>query len=140
MEAYPQTTLPLPLITYSVGAQEGLMRTQFQSGRIRSRARYSRASLMLKASWLLTQYEYQILQAFVELKIKDGADWFTMQLNLGEEGPRTYAVRIQSGVLSASREHPGWYVTATLESRARALATQAQYDALIAQELAAPGT
>jgi hypothetical protein len=111
---YPSTWLPRPTVSFSPKEAAATARTAMDSGRVRQRQRFTRVVTTIGVSWQLTDEQYAILKGFFEHSLNGGADWFNMELPLGD-GFQTYAVRFVGGL---SDDHYGalnWNVSATLE-------------------------
>jgi hypothetical protein len=80
MIEYP-AGLPKPLRSgYGLQHVSPLMRTQLETGRARQRRRYTSVPTMAAVSWLFTQGEAQLFEAWFRWELMDGAEWFAAPL------------------------------------------------------------
>jgi hypothetical protein len=121
---YP-ASLPPPLRSgYSLQHVSPLMRTQLESGRARQRRKYTSVPTMAQVSWLFTQGQAQLFEAWFRWDLKDGAEWFFADLRT-PMGLQPYECRfadMYSGPSLVGRLH--WQFSATLEIKERQTLTE----------------
>ena len=119
---YPRDYLPLPLRDgYGFKAVSPLLRTEMQSGRARQRQRFTSVPTMAAVSWIFSDNQALIFEAWFAETLKSGAEWFTCPLKT-PEGIRDYTARftdIYQGPTLVGKSH--WRLTAELELRDRPL-------------------
>lgn len=103
-------------------------RTQMQSGRARQRRTFTSVPSMVSLSWVLTEIQAQLFEAWFSYDITDGADWFNLELTspMGKEVP--YECRfteMYQGPELVGVEH--WRYSAEVEIRERPLLTKDFY-------------
>jgi len=133
MEAYPSTMLPGPTIDYALSERSATIRSQMESGRFRQRRRFTTSANVVPVSWIFTPFQFSMFRSWFFFKVSQGADYFTMDLDLGgEEDPQNVAARIVEGVYDARYQDGNWLVTATLEVENPTLVTETTFDDFIA--------
>ncbi|MEN9903707.1 MAG: hypothetical protein RLZZ555_272 [Pseudomonadota bacterium] len=116
---YP-AELPLPLRSgYGMNHVSPMMRTDLESGRARQRRRYTSVPSIASVSWVMTQSEAQLFEAWFRWTLSDGAEWFNATLRT-PLGLRPYECRfagMYSGpdLVGVDR----WQFSADLEIRDR---------------------
>ncbi|MOA14730.1 hypothetical protein D3C78_1348510 [compost metagenome] len=116
---YPQG-LPMPLRDgYGFQAVSPMQRTQLQSGRVRQRRRFTSVPTMASVSWLCTDVQAQLFEAWWEDVLLSGSEWFDCPLKT-PLGRQLYSARftdIYQGPVLVGVSH--WRFTAELELRDR---------------------
>lgn len=116
---YP-AELPVPLRSgYGLQHASPMMRTEMQTGRARQRRTYTSVPTMVSASWLLTETQAQLFEAFFRYTISDGTEWFNATL-ITPMGFKPYECRfaeMYSGPELVGVRH--WRITGNLEIRDR---------------------
>ena len=80
MIEYP-SQLPLPLREgYGLRHVDPMVRTQLASGRARQRRRFTSVPSVVSVSWVMSQPEAQLFEAWYRDAISDGAAWFQCPL------------------------------------------------------------
>ncbi|WP_349573144.1 hypothetical protein [Azotobacter salinestris] len=119
MIEYPEG-LPLPLREgYAFQAVSPMVRSDLQSGRARQRRRFTSVPTMASVSWLLSDVQARLFEAWWEDALISGSQWFSCPLKT-PEGLQSYEARftdIYSGPNLIGRSH--WRFTAELELRKR---------------------
>ncbi|SFY16111.1 hypothetical protein [Azotobacter vinelandii] len=119
MIEYPEG-IPLPLREgYGFQAVSPLLRSDLQSGRARQRRRFTSVPTMASVSWLFSDVQAQLFEAWWEDALISGSQWFECPLKT-PEGIQSYVARftdIYSGPNLTGRSH--WRFTAELELRER---------------------
>jgi hypothetical protein len=73
--------LPAPLRSgYNINHVSPMMSSDLQSGRARKRRRYTSVPSMVNVSWILTQGQAVIFEAWFKYTISDGVEWFNSKL------------------------------------------------------------
>ena len=115
--AWP-TTLPLPTRTaYDIAPQDGVIRTEMESGPARHRQRFTQVQTDIGVQWIFTQLQFLVFEAWFEHEAKHGAQFFTITL-LGGIGMAEHSARFRSPFKAKPRGSE-WIVTAALEIRDR---------------------
>lgn len=112
--------LPLPLRSgYGLNHVSPMMRTELESGRARQRRRYTSVPSIASVSWIFTQAEAQLFEAWFRWTLSDGAEWFNAELRtpLGLMPYECRFVEMYSGpdLVGVDR----WQIGASLEIRER---------------------
>lgn len=111
-----ETILPRPNTNFNGKVESTVIRTKMDSGRIRQRARFSSGNQTMPVEWLFTDDEFALFKGIYKYKLSNGADFFEMELPLGD-GFQTYLVRFSDdGFSEAYKPVNQWTVTATLET------------------------
>lgn len=112
--------LPLPLRSgYGLNHASPLMRSELQSGRARQRRIYTSVPTIASVSWIFTEQQAQLFEAWFRWQTADGAEWFNVRLST-PVGLQEYEARfadMYSGPELIGRGH--WQITAQLEIRER---------------------
>lgn len=106
---------------YDFSPVSPLLRSDMQSGRARQRRRFTSVPTMASVSWIMTDAQAQLFEAWFRDVLEDGAQWFEMPLKT-PEGERSYTARftdIYSGPTLTGRS--SWRFQAQLELRERPL-------------------
>lgn len=75
------TQLPAPnLEGYGLQHGEPMQRTELSSGRARQRRRFTSVPSVATLSWVMTQQQAQLFEAWYKYTIKDGSEWFEGQI------------------------------------------------------------
>jgi hypothetical protein len=119
MFTWPTVNFPKPDVSFGTSTGSSVIRTKMDSGRIRQRKRFDRNFRVATVSWRLSDYEYGVFQSMYKNSVSNGADWFYIELALGngESTLQTYTARFQADSYSA--KYTGfmyWRVTAKLET------------------------
>lgn len=128
--AWPSADLPIPSLRFTLGNEPSIIRTQMASGRFRQRKRFTAEQRPMTAQWRFTEAQFRIFQGWFKFKINSGADFFTMELLLGD-GLESYTIRFTDTAYSATYNEPFWDVSAELESEDPNIITESQLDALL---------
>lgn len=117
MAAWPDT-LPKPLLSGFQGdAGANVARTDMDAGPARQRLRYGDSPDALNVGWLFKPAEMPLFKAFWSVDINKGADWFLMDIDIGD-GLQSYEVRLVAGHYQYQKLSGGnWQVTANLDVR-----------------------
>lgn len=71
------TQLPAPnLDGYGLQNGEAMQRSELSSGRARQRRRFTSVPTVATVSWVMTQPQSQLFEAWYKYTLKDGAEWF----------------------------------------------------------------
>lgn len=74
--------LPGPLLDgYALDTVSPLQRTQMDSGRARQRRRFTSVPVIAQVGWTLTRPQAQVFEGWFKWILKDGAEWFEVELN-----------------------------------------------------------
>lgn len=115
MTTWPPT-LPNPNVDYSVSVNTSVVRTKMDSGRFRQRRRFTRDFRTIPVTWTLTDEEYGLFQAVYKYVLNSGADWFYINLPLGD-GVKQYKARFIADSYNAKYQaFMHWNVSAKLET------------------------
>lgn len=118
MAVFP-STLPLPSISDYSGTQEqAFIRTDFDSGYARQRQRFTATPQYRSVQWVLNAAQMVTFKNFFYNTIGLGADWFEMQLDIGD-GLDTYDCRFNAPYEDMMASHDFWRVSGKLEVRER---------------------
>ncbi|CAM3408143.1 hypothetical protein BS639_17910 [Rouxiella silvae] len=113
---YPADYLPTPLQDgFGLTPISPLLRTQFTSGRARQRRLYKSTPTQAAVTWLFTEGESQLFEAWFSEGLTDGVSWFNMPLRT-PLGLGDYVCRftdIYDGPVLVGGKY--WQFTATLE-------------------------
>lgn len=112
--------LPLPLRNgYDTNHVSPLMRTEMQTGRARQRRRYTSVPTMASVSWIMTEQQAQLFEAFFRWTLVDGTEWFNVTLctPLGLKPYEARFAEMYNGPTLTGRNH--WTFTAELEIKDR---------------------
>jgi hypothetical protein len=115
MLAYPEG-LPLPLREgYGFQSVSPMVRTELKSGRARQRRRFTSAPTVASVSWIFSDAEAQLFEAWFEEVLVSGISWFECPLKtpMGLEKYQARFTDIYSGPLLFGVSH--WRFTADLE-------------------------
>lgn len=108
--------LPMPLREgYQLNHVSPFARTDMANGRARQRRMFTSVPSMVPVSFLLTDSQAQIFEAWYEYEINDGADWFNCKLD-SPAGQKEYECRftkIYQGPQLVGKRF--WRFTAELE-------------------------
>lgn len=112
--------LPAPLRSgYGVNHISPLIRTELETGRARQRRRYTSVPSLASVSWLMSQAQAQLFEAWFKWTLSDGAEWFNARLRtpLGLQDYECRFAEMYSGpdLVGVDR----WRFSADLEIRER---------------------
>lgn len=113
--------LPTPARAgYAIQHTSPFMRTEMTTGRARQRRTFTSVPSTAQLSWLLTNAQAQVFEAWFRDSITDGADWFNITLTtpVGKLAP--YECRFAAmydGPALVGLDH--WRFTAEVEMRER---------------------
>lgn len=101
--SYPHDYLPLPLMeNYGFQAASPLLRTEMASGRARQRRRYTSTPTVATVNWTFTTNPQAMLfEAWFRDVLKDGANWFMMQLQTPLGDLQWFKCRFTGGLAAA---------------------------------------
>ncbi|AIR71483.1 hypothetical protein [Dickeya fangzhongdai] len=113
---YPCDYLPMPQRTgHAFNPVSPMIRTQLTSGRSRQRRLYTSTPTQAGVTWIFSDIQAELFEAWYRDAIADGADWFNMDLRtpLGVESYVCRFTDIYDGptLIGFGR----WQLTATLE-------------------------
>jgi hypothetical protein len=80
---------------YGVQHAETLVRTSLQTGRARQRRAYTSVPSMVSVSWLMTEGQARLFEAFYRHGLADGAEWFNCPL-ITPTGLKPYECRFSA--------------------------------------------
>jgi len=129
---WPSTDiLPRPATDLGGKIDPSTIRSKMDTGRVRQRQRFTTGNRTVNVSWELTDAQWKIFQGVYHFYLNDGADWFLMELPLGD-GLKTYTVRFtDSGLSYKYVDVLNWKVSATLETETVCPVSKADLDALL---------
>ena len=78
---YPSYLPGVLLDSYGIQTVEPMQRTQMDSGRARQRRRFTNVPQMVTVGWVFTQQEAALFEAWHRWELKDGAEWFEIELS-----------------------------------------------------------
>lgn len=114
MATWP-ASLPPPVITGFNGSPvQTFVRTEFYAGPPRQRQRFTNTPEEISLNWKFKPVEMAAFCAFW-LDIRNGADWFSMPMDLGD-GARAYDTRFRQPY-KYQAAGINWIVTAEIEVR-----------------------
>lgn len=136
MIPWPQH-LPRPQQNYSANVNGRMVVNEFEVG-TRQRRRFSYLEDVIKVGWLLTQFQLDVLRAFVKFELDNGANAFETFI-IGMDGIETAEVFLKDGVFTINAVSPGYYnVTAELVRVSPTTMTEDMLGILSMDELADP--
>lgn len=113
MEQWPQI-LGDPLdIAYSGQEESSVIRTEFESGTIRQRNRFTASRSVYSVQWSFKDWQFALFRSFVRHSLHNGADKFVAPLWFGD-GIESANVFIQDGNYSHSYISGRYMVSAQL--------------------------
>jgi hypothetical protein len=116
MAAFPPN-LPKPNIDNYGGVQDlAFIRTEMEAGSMRQRQRYTATNHQMTMSWLFRASEMAIFKTFFDTTINKGADFFTMELDVGD-GFQTYDTRFTAPYQYTFVQGNHWSVSINVEVR-----------------------
>ncbi|MEE4464966.1 hypothetical protein V2S84_23080 [Azotobacter chroococcum] len=120
MIQYPDY-LPVPLRdSYGFEAVSPMVRSDLQSGRARQRRRYTSVPTMASVSWLMTDLQARMFEAWFEEVLISGSEWFEMPLKTPLGGLQNFACRFTDIYRGPTLVGVSlWRFTAELELRER---------------------
>ena len=74
------STLPAPKIDYGEDSSSPVITNKMEAGSTRQRLRFTAARKRVTASWIFTNIEYAVFEAFVRHELALGANSFTISL------------------------------------------------------------
>lgn len=110
------SSFPAPKVDFGVTVSTQTIRTKMDSGRTRQRSRFTRNMRQMSASWKLSDFERSVFQSIYASLLTNGADWFYMDLPLGD-GFKQFRVRFVAD--SYAEKHDSvmyWNVSARMET------------------------
>ncbi|MCG8709274.1 hypothetical protein JHU04_002515 [Brenneria sp. 4F2] len=113
---YPHDYLPMPLRT-GLGFKpvSPILRTEMTSGRARQRRRYKSTPTQAEITWVMTDSQSQLFEAWFSEIIIDGSSWFYMQIRT-PMGVQSYKCRFTDIYEGPTLFAIGrWQFSATLE-------------------------
>lgn len=114
-------TLPLPRVTdYALEPQDPVARTDMEAGPARTRRRSTQTPTHIPVQWRLTAEEMAVFEAWHRYTIKDGAEWFDIDLKTGI-GISSHEARFIGMWKAPAENNKTWAVKAKLEVRERAM-------------------
>ncbi|WP_324710397.1 hypothetical protein [Pseudomonas citronellolis] len=123
MIEYPED-LPFPQRSgYGFTPVSPLLRSELQSGRARQRRRFTSTPTVGSFTWLLSDTQAVLFEAWFKEVLLDGSQWFECPLK-APMGKKAYVARfmdIYSGPVLFGRSH--WQYSANLELRERPVLT-----------------
>jgi hypothetical protein len=133
--------LPLPTFdAYALEQQDATSRTDMESGPARQRRRFTAVVTHVPVRWRLSQNNFATFEAWFHLKIRDGAEWFALDL-LSGIGIASHEARFLGQSGSPYRAVPSrggiWTVTSTLEVRQRPTLDEGALEILLAEDVTA---
>lgn len=118
MATWP-TQLPIPLIAgYALAPETSFVRTDMDAGPARHRRRFTAAPTSIQLSFLMTQAQFAIFEAWYSLRISDGADWFDAPMDNGQ-GVTTQECRFVEAWQSRPVGGKNYEVSCRWETRGR---------------------
>lgn len=111
------TDLPSPKVEYGEDLQSPVIATKMEAGSTRQRLRFTTTRKIANVSWILTNLEYALFEAFVKYELSQGADAFTISLpQSGYSALIPVTAVIRGGVYTADAiaANTRWRVGATL--------------------------
>lgn len=116
MAAFP-TGLPKPNIENYGGSQDlAFIRTEMEAGSMRQRQRFTAANHQMTMNWLFRAADMATFKTFFDTTVNKGADFFTMELDLGD-GFQTYDARFTAPYQYSYVQGGHWSVSANIEVR-----------------------
>lgn len=109
---------------YSLELVQPFARTGMASGRAKQRQTFDNVPELATVSWIFTPQEAMIFEAWFRYTIRNGTDWFNVDLRTtldGRDSPgvSSYECRFTSVYSKAMEGAYDWRVTANLELRER---------------------
>tara|TARA_B100001142_G_C13817279_1_gene455101 strand:+ start:101 stop:508 length:408 start_codon:yes stop_codon:yes gene_type:complete len=130
MEIWPDNAMPRPSVSFQGKATANTLRSQMESGLMRQRRRFSVELNTYTVTWNFTEEERTVFRKFFRDKVNHGADYFTIELPVGDGNDYTaVTARFSSGGFSESyKDFRYWTISATLECSEVATISDAEYD------------
>ncbi len=109
---------------YSLELVQPFARTAMASGRAKQRQKFDNVPEMSTVSWIFTPQEAMVFEAWFRYTIRNGTDWFNVDLRTaldgrGNPGVSSYECRFTSVYSKAIEGAYDWRFTANLELRER---------------------
>lgn len=130
METWPVSILPDPTLSYTSANSNSVIRSKFDTGRVRQRLRFTADTKTQGVRWTFDDIQFAVFQGWLKQRVANGADFFLMNLPLGD-GIKQYQVRFVQGTYNASYQEPRWIVTVSLEIEDAPVLAPEIVDALI---------
>lgn len=131
--AWPSSQLPLPTLQgYALALTDETVQTQFESGPLRIRRRFSAGPVAISARWVMSADQVAILESWFSFTAQSGAEWITGLEAYNGLGPYTTEHRFIGPPILRPIHGWLWEVTATLQARTRNLLTAEELEAVIA--------
>src|SRR5688572_19540759 len=74
-------TLPYPLVNPAEVGEARPLRTEFETGRIRSRRAYEEVQSTLEVEWNFTADQFETFKAFFDEDLQNGTGSFELEMN-----------------------------------------------------------
>lgn len=117
---------------YGYETQAAFVRTTMDTGAARQRRRFLTVPTRIPVTWLFTQKQLALFEAFVKYDLMDGAAWFQMNVSTSL-GMRMLKVRIiESSKPTLAVAQQSWNLAAVIETLNMPVMTEAEYRALLA--------
>ena len=132
-ETWPSTILPAPSVSFSGSSDDAVIKTKMDSGRTRTRRRFTRQVSKYRVQWQMTDFQFGMFQSWVKNLISGGADAFYISLPTGGEALKSVLAKFSDGTYSFS--HKGilnWDVSAVLEVEEPDIWSLEVYNSLLA--------
>src|SRR5262245_47995841 len=117
MAAFP-IGLPEPFFEpYTLEPQPNTIRTDMEAGAVRMRRRFTGRIKQFTLGWILTSAQVSTFTTFYEADIKDGVEWFDMNLDLGNGVNTLSECRFMEPYVLRSLGFGTWRIDARVERR-----------------------
>lgn len=117
METWPES-LPNPTSDYNGQNQANGLRTRMEGGAFRQRRKFSVDYIIINATWMFTDAQFDYFRSWVYYRLNQGMDWFNMEVFLGG-GLRTVSIRFVEGNYDFQNKGVlNWMVSAKMELEA----------------------
>jgi len=113
--AWPPLFPSPKLSTYSTSNENAVLRTSMEGGPERQRRVFTQVPARYKITFILNNHEYEIFRGFFKHSLNEGADYFTIELDL-DIGLTVETVRFIEPYTAKKLSHLHWSVEGSIES------------------------
>lgn len=123
MASWP-TYLPAPLLSgFDSTSDDPILRTNMEAGAPRARRMFTSVPDNITLSWVFTEAQLALFEAWHKLEAQDGAAWFTVSLPNGL-GMQSVEARFKRPLKKALRGGMSWFVSGDVQVRNAPTMTQ----------------
>jgi len=113
--AWPPLFPSPKLSTYSTSNENAVLRTSMEGGPERQRRVFTQVPARYKTTFILNNREYETFRGFFKHSLNEGADYFTIELDL-DTGLTVETVRFIEPYTAKKLSHLHWSVEGSIES------------------------